>query len=305
MRVVAIALLTALTLGVGAAPAEAAEAVRADIVLHVVRVNPTHRLALASTVEVPYGPGSLGFAPRGPERQARGPEAFDVDPRGGWVVADPVRGRIVRVVPGSGPTSVSSVADLPMPFTDLAVDRDGVVHVVDGKTRGLWSFETPTAVRKDLPIAGLDVRFVRHGQDLVVGAGGAPSVLRSGVLTSFGRQTLVEKCNAEAGRVTLGHDGTQVQVEIGGPLASIRLIGVSAARDTFLLVEQFRERGRVEVDRRVVVLGASGALKASLELEGNPAVSVVRDLVLGPRGDLHRMLPGDRGVIFSRWEVRP
>ena len=305
MRVVAVGLLTALTLGVWASPAEAAEDVRADVVLHVVRVNPTHRLALASTVEVPYGPGSLGFVPRGPERQARGPEAFDVDPRGGWVVADPVRGKVVRVVPGSGPTSVSPVTELPIPFTDLAVDRDGVLHVVDGKTRGLWTFETRSATRKELPIAGLDVRFVRQGQDLLVGAGGAPSVLRRGVLTSFGRQTLVEKCNAEAGRVTLGHDGTQVQVEIGGPLASIRLIGVSAALDTFLLVEQFRERGRVEVDRRVLVLGASGALKASLELEGNPAVSVVRDLVLGPRGDLHRMLPGDRGVTFSRWEVRP
>ncbi len=304
MRVFALGLLAALTMGVCASPAGAAEAVRADVVLHLVRVNPTHRLVHAGTLTVPYGPGSVGFVAPGPERQARGPETFDVDPRGGWVVADPVRRKIVRVVPGSVPT-VTPVADLPMPFTDLAVDRDGVLHAVDGKTRGLWTFETPLALRKDFPSQGLDVRFLRHGQDLLVLGAGRVSALRRGVLTTIGSQTSVEKCSAEAGLVTLGQDGTQVQLEIGGPLASIRLIGVSATRDTFLLVEQFRERGRLEVDRRVVVLDAAGGLKATLEIEGNAAVPVVRDLVLGPRGDLHRMLPGDRGVTFSRWEVRP
>jgi hypothetical protein len=52
MRVVAVGLPTALMLGVSASPAEAAEDVRADVVLHLVRVNPTHRLVLTSTVEV-------------------------------------------------------------------------------------------------------------------------------------------------------------------------------------------------------------------------------------------------------------
>jgi hypothetical protein len=129
--------------------------------------------------------------------------------------------------------------------------------------------------------------------------------VRRGVLTTFPSTLRLERCNAEAGLVTIAPGVGRIQVEVGGPLASIRLIGVNAAGDVFLIVERFRERGRLDVDRHVVVLDSTGALKALMQVHEVPAIHPVRELVLGPQGRLHRMVPGTRGVTFVQWELRP
>jgi hypothetical protein len=127
---------------------------------------------------------------------------------------------------------------------------------------------------------------------------------RGGNLTTTKSAVSVIKCNAEAGLVTLAPGGKQVQVEVGGPLASMRLIGVNEAGEPFLIVERFIKRGQLAVDRQIVVLDSNGSLKALLAVKEKPAVHPERDFVLGPRGALHRMLPGTTAVAFVRWEVR-
>ncbi len=152
---------------------------------------------------------------------------------------------------------------------------------------------------------GLGTRFVRHGDEVVLSEGPSSRRVRRGAQTTATRSVSVRKCNAEAGLITKAPGGEQIQVEIGGPLASMRLIGVNAGGDTFLMVERFRHRGKLAVDRQVMVLGPEGALKARLDVVGEPTLHPEREFVLGPRGALHRMVPGDQSVAFLRWEVRP
>ena len=258
MRIRALALFPALLIALASLPADAAQAVRADVVLHVTRVQPSHRLVETLRVEVPYGQDakSLGFLPRGPERVAVGPAAFDVDDQGAFVVADPVRGKVFRIRVDVGKPVLTVLAPLPLPFTDLAVDRDGAVHIADLQTRTIRVAGADQRAR--FPGQARSMRFVRDGHSLVLRSGEMHKAVRNGLLTSA-RQVGVEKCNAEAGLVTLG--GKRIQVEIGGPLASIRLVGVDAQANTYLIVEQFRTRGRLEVDRRVVVLDAEGGVE--------------------------------------------
>jgi hypothetical protein len=143
---------------------------------------------------------------------------------------------------------------------------------------------------------------IKSGIPIISEIGALPR--RGGGLTTSKSALRVVKVNAEAGLVTLSPGGKQVQVEVGGPLASIRLIGVNASGDTFLIVERFVKRGQLAVDRQIVVLDSNGALKALMAVKGKPAVHPERDFVLGPRGALHRMLPGTTAVAFVRWEVR-
>ncbi len=301
-----LCIFAALLLSASAASTEAAQDVRADVVLQLPTAQPTHQLVEASRFEVPYGASmsTLGFVPRGPERQAIGPVAFDVDEQGALIVADPVRGKIVRISVSTGNPSLSMVADLPLPFTDLAVDRDGVVHVADLRTRSVRTIAS-ASVRASIPGTGPAFAFLRRGRDLLVASDGARTLVRGGALTPVSAPFSVHKCNAEAGLLTMGASGKTVQVELGAPLASIRLIGMNSGGDTFLAVEQFRQRGRLDVKRLVLVLDSSGALKAKLDVADEPAILPAREFVLGPKGDLHQMVPGTQGVVFRRWEVRP
>ncbi len=285
-----------------AAPAPAAEAVHADIVVHVSRVQPTDRLVETMRVTVPYGgsPGHLGFVPKGPERVAVGPSAFDVDAQGTLVVADPVHQRVVRIRPGGSKPQLTRAGRLPLPFTDLAVDRTGAIHVADLQARRVTMLASENS--SVLPRAARAMRFSRHGQDLVLRTGAAPEIVHRGSLSAVGKPVTVRKCNAEAGLVTRA--GHTIQVEIGGPLASMRIIGVNTSDDVFMLVERFRKRGSVEVDRQVVVVDRQGRVRATRDVVGTPALALDRDFTLGADGSLHRMIPGATGVTFVRWEVR-
>lgn len=307
MRLEIPGMVAALIIGLAPQPSRAADVVHADAIVHVTRVQPTHQLVEQDRVVLPYGnaAGAIGFEPAGQDRQAVGPSAFDVDGQGRYVVADPVHRVLVRVALRSGVPVVSPLGELPLPLSDLAVGRDGFVYLTDLRSRSLTTITPSSTSRTKLPDSGPGLRFVRHGEDVVMGVGRSRSMLRRGALTPFASSAQVEKCNAEAGLITTAFDARRIQVELGGPLASIRLIGVNATGDTFVLVERFRQRGRLAVDRQVVVLDSTGALKALLPVHGEPAVHPVRELVLGPGGALHRMVPGTGGVTFQRWEVRP
>ncbi len=299
--------VAALIIGLGTQCTSAADAVSADVIVHVTAVQPTHRLVKTTQVELAYGDtvGTFGFEPAGRDRQAVGPSAFDVDGQGHYVVADPVRHRLVRLQQRSGVLVATPLGALPLPFSDLAVDRDGWIYLTDLRSRTLTTVAPSTTSRAPLPGKGLSTRFLRQGDDVVLSAGASSRLLRRGALTQLASTISVEKCNAEAGLITMAPGGKQIQVELGGPLASIRLIGVNGAGDIFVIVERFVQRGRLAVNRHVLVIAATGALKAQLQVIGAPAIHPVREFVLGPRGALHRMVPGTQGVAFLRWEVRP
>jgi len=142
------------------------------------------------------------------------------------------------------------------------------------------------------------------GNPVVSGAGALS--FRPSVNADDGvREVRVTKCNAEAGLISLGPAGRKIQVEIGAALASIRLIGVNSGGDIYLVVEQFKERRKLAVDRLVLVLDSTGELKARMPVLDRPAVHPDRDFMLGPDDVLHRMVPGTQAVRFIRWEVRP
>ncbi|MFW5739808.1 MAG: hypothetical protein ACOC1F_05520 [Myxococcota bacterium] len=291
-----------LLVALAAAPAQAAQVVQADAVVHTSRVQPTHQLAETLRIHVPYGntPNTLGFRPAATERVAVGPAAFDVNAHGLVFVADPVRGKVFRFDPSQRQPALTAVAPLPLPFADIALDRDGNLHTADVKTRSVTL--VANSRRDVIPGSSHTMRFLRDGQDLVLRTGDARYLVRNGSATARAARLDVEKCNAEAGLVTFG--AKRVQLEIGAPLASIRLIGATNSGDVYLVVERFRKRGRLEVDREVVVLDARGRLKAKRDVVGVPVVHATRDFALSPRGELYRMVPGTDGVTFVRWAVR-
>jgi hypothetical protein len=307
MRLEILCLMMAAAVVFVAAPGHAADDVQADVVIRTTRAQPTHRLIETHRVEVPYGNavGTIGFVPAGSERLALGPAAFDVDGQGAYVVADPVRRQLVRVVPqASGPVAVE-IGQLPLPMSDLAVDADGFIYLSDLRSRTVTAIGPSTTTRTALPRShDAALRFLRRGRTVVLNHGGMHGLLARGTLQAATSPARVEKCNAEAGLVTMGTHGRRIQVEIGAPLASIRLLGESASGDIFLVIEQFRERRRLAVDRQIVLLDASGALKARLPVIDQPAVHPTREFALAPDGSVHQMVPGLQGVTFVRWEVR-
>ncbi len=293
-------LICAVTFSLWSHPSLAAKAVEADAIVHITRVSPTHRLVETSRLHVDYGTtaDSFGYSPRGVEKQALAPAAFDVDSRGRLIVADPVRRQVIRV--DMATPTLSPLAQLPIPFSDIAVDHDGKVYVIDGKSKTMKTV-VGSAVSTTIPGANHNLRFIRHGNRIAIRAGTTAKQIDRGKLANQFSSRVI-KCNAEAGLLTLG--GKRVQVEIGGPLASVQLVGVNAGGDAFLLFEQFRKRGQLEVDRRVVVINATGTIKAMLAISESPTVHPSREFVLGPNGAFYQMIPGTQGVTFVRWEVR-
>jgi len=285
----------------------AADAVQANVVVRVARAQPTHRLVETARLAVGYGSTAraIGFTPGASEREPVGPSAFDVDGTGAYVVADPVHQRIVRVAPQGGTGVVTRLATLPLPLSELAVDRDGWIYVTDLRSRLLTTITATATSRTPLGGKRLGTRFVRQGDEVVLSQPSASRQLHRGALRPAPRSVTVRKCNAEAFRVTAAPSGDSIQIEIGGPLASVRLLGVNATGDVFVVVERFVKRGQLAVTRQVLVLSPTGVLKARLEVLGEPTLHPERELVLGPDGALHRMVPGDKAVSFQRWEVQP
>lgn len=101
-----------------------------------------------------------------------------------------------------------------------------------------------------------------------------------------------------------GSPPKSVRIKIDGPLASVRIIGVTAGYDVFVLVERFVELGSLAVTREVIVLNASGELEARLKIDDAPFVPPAREFQLADDGSLYRMIPGDKSVTFRRYEVR-
>ncbi|MDD5309431.1 MAG: hypothetical protein PHU25_19110 [Deltaproteobacteria bacterium] len=117
----------------------------------------------------------------------------------------------------------------------------------------------------------------------------------------------VVKTGAETGEIVFGSGAGErhVAIEAGGPLASLNLIGVDDAGRAFVLVERFRQVGRTEIDREVMVLDRQGALVTRLAITDIPAIPMLREFFLAEDGALYRMAPGVAAVRFTRFEVRP
>ncbi len=75
------------------------------------------------------GPTEAGLE-GGPETQAIGPSAFDVDGRGSVTVLDQVHRRVLRVEPGTHAATATPLG-VNGTLADLAVDRDGTLWVLE------------------------------------------------------------------------------------------------------------------------------------------------------------------------------
>jgi hypothetical protein len=199
---------------------------------------------------------------------------------------------------GFRPAGLESQAVGPHAFE---VDANGFYLVADPVNRRLVRVSPDSGAvsvigRLPLPVSDLaldgdEITYLRNQRgDEVVPVAGSP--------------VRVRKCSAEAGLITLG-SGSEIKLKTGRALASIRLIGTNAAGDAYLIIETFRQRKRLEVDRQIVVLDPAGVLKARLWVVGLPVVHPAREFVLGPGGTLHRMIPGAEGLALVRWEMIP
>lgn len=146
-------------------------------------------------------------------------------------------------------------------------------------------------------------RAVRPTVKLVAALGPRPDVRQERSVAGV----RVVKTGAETGEVVFGDggDARRVEIDCKGPLASLRLVGVDGRGRAFVVVERFREPGRLEVEREAVVVERSGRLVARMAIAGAPAVPVLREFFVGGDGALYRMVPGTTTVRFTRFEVRP
>jgi len=148
-----------------------------------------------------------------------------------------------------------------------------------------------------------------------VGASGRPSVA---VVGSLARRPLAReggvptdtrtvKTSGESGEVVFADGGVvrRVAISAGGPLASLRLVGVDRLGRAFVVMERFRELGRTAVDRELLVIDPSGAFVARTALPEPPLVSPFQELYLTPDGAIYVLAAGAESVHVVRLEVRP
>jgi hypothetical protein len=95
-----------------------------------------------------------------------------------------------------------------------------------------------------------------------------------------------------------------VRIQINGPLASVRVIGVTTGGYVYVLVERFIELGSLAVTREVIVLDSTGKLEARMQIDDVSSVPPVIEFQLTHDGSLYRMIPGDKSVTFIHYEVR-
>jgi hypothetical protein len=116
----------------------------------------------------------------------------------------------------------------------------------------------------------------------------------------------VIKTSAETGEVIFerADEPRRVEIDVGGPLASLRLLGVDRGGRALVLVERFRELGQLAVDRELLAVGPEAGLVARRALDDAPAVPPLREFFLADDG-LYRMVAGERAVVFTRYEVQP
>jgi hypothetical protein len=131
-----------------------------------------------------------------------------------------------------------------------------------------------------------------------------PSERSGGVPTA----TRAVKTSGEDGAIIFsdGGEARRVAVETGRPLAAIRLLGVDRRGRAFVLLEEFRERGRTAIDREVLVIEERGALVARTALTiPQPTVPPLVEMFLTKEGALYVLSTGTDGARVLRFEVRP
>lgn len=171
----------------------------------------------------------------------------------------------------------------------IEVGSDGRIAISDPVNRRLLSIAVDATGDHTVTVAG------RMPSRPEADSGGVPTATRT------------EKRSGEAGDVVFVEDDAERRVEIpaGGPLASLRLIGVDRKGRAFVLLERFVERGMPQVDREVLVVRPDGELVARRALPDPPLVRPFNELYLTPAGDLYRLAANADGVRIERMEVRP
>lgn len=98
---------------------------------------------------------------------------------------------------------------------------------------------------------------------------------------------------------------SRIRIEWSAPLASIDLIGVDTQGQAFVLVEHYRQLGKLAVNRAIIVVTRSGQIKGFTSIEGIPSIPLHKEFQLGPDNALYRMIPGTEAVRFVRMELAP
>jgi hypothetical protein len=171
----------------------------------------------------------------------------------------------------------------------IVVRDDGTILLADTARRAVFAVRVDASGRPTVTVVGA------LGPRPATSGGGVPS------------ETHAVKTSGESGEVVFVDGGGErrVAVSIGGPLASLRLVGVDRRGRAFVVVERFRERGRAAVDRELLVIEPSGSLVARTALPDPPLVRPSVELYLTPDGALYRLAAGAEAVRVERLEVRP
>jgi hypothetical protein len=116
----------------------------------------------------------------------------------------------------------------------------------------------------------------------------------------------VIKTGAESGEVVFGEQGNarHVGIEIGGPLATLRLVGVTERGDAVVVLEKFRELGKLAVDREIIAINPEGKILTRYPLDDQLVAAPPEiEFFVAPDGYLYRMIPGKESVVFTRREL--
>lgn len=171
----------------------------------------------------------------------------------------------------------------------IAVSGDGTILLSDPVRNKLFAVRVDASGRPAISVAGtLPPRPVAR-------SGGVPTGTRA------------VKTSGEGGEIVFVDGGieTRVGLSAGGPLASLRLVGVDRLGRAFVVMERFCELGRTAVDRELLVVERSGALVARAALPAPPLVPPLTELYLTPDGALYLLAAGAESVRVVRLEVRP
>jgi len=230
--------------------------------------------------------GALTMRAAAEDREPEGPQSFDVLDDGGFLIADPLRERLLEY---SADGTFRRAVPIDVPASSVTVIGASQVEVVSAATGVIQMFNERGG------------RVGGPRTESAISGAGAPDVVldsaQSGVITWPNAPGALAPPRPEL-KVTLP--------ELGQRLASLQVIQSDAADEVFVAMESTDAAGRTLIELRKTVrrYGATGLLEAEIR-------NIAVDNYIAPntefrvlRGVLYQMYSREKEVLINGWRIR-